>query len=161
MTYTYTGNDFTAAEGPYNTTDSVTGFFTYSALPENDDGEETFPTSYTFTDGVQTYDMGNSGIALFELWTNATGEITGWFIDLGSGADNYMWTYDDPASTPWAQDGSQLEGPPVNGGGYINNDPGVWTESSTLPEPSSAVLMPTALVAVAFVARRRVGRRSR
>jgi len=61
MTYTYTGNDFTAAEGPYNTTDSVTGFFTYSALPENDDGEETFPTSYTFTDGVQTYDMGNSG----------------------------------------------------------------------------------------------------
>jgi hypothetical protein len=161
ITYTYTGNDFTGATGPYNTSDSVTGFFTYSALPDNLDGQETFPTAYTFTDGVQTYDMGNSGISAFEIWTNATGEITGWNIDLGSGADNYMWTYDDPAYTPGAQDGSQLENAPSNGGGWVNNDPGVWTESSTVPEPSSAFLVPTALVAIAFVARRRVGRRSR
>jgi hypothetical protein len=158
ITYTYTGNDFTFnVGGPYNTTDHVTGFFTYPTLGDNFSGGID-PTSYTFADGVQTYDMNNSGIALFDVQTNAAGEITGWYIDLASGADNYIWTYDDLSQTPWAQDGAQLENAPSNGGGAVNNDPGSWTASSTAPEPSAVVLMPTALLAIAFVARKRVSR---
>jgi len=158
-TYTYTGNLFTSAGGFYTTADSVTGFFTYSTLGDNFSGEID-PASYTFTDGVQTYDMSDSWIALFDVRTNATGQITGWYIDLGSGADNYMWTYDDLSQTPWAQDGSQLENVfPHNGGGAINNDPGSW--SSAAPEPSSVILMPPALLAIAFVARKRVRMRLR
>jgi len=160
MTYTYTGNDFMAVAGPYTTADYISGFFTYATLPGDFNGAIN-PISYSFSDGVETLDNENSFIVLFDVVTSSTGAITGWYIDLGLDPDSYLWTWDNPSLSPWAEDGSQLENAPSNGGGLNDNDPGSWAASSSVPEPSSAVLMPVALLAMACVARKRVRRMAR
>jgi hypothetical protein len=55
-TYTYTGNDFQSATSPYTGSDFVSGFFTLtSPFADNLVAASETPTSYSFTDGVQTF----------------------------------------------------------------------------------------------------------
>ena len=144
-TYTYTGNDFTLVNSPYTTSNSIQGNFTIATLADNLSFGSITPTSYDFTDGVQTGNQTNSTVSVFEVSTNGEGQITDWDIELSIGA-GFL-------TTDWA--GSIIGGGDIgnneNGGiGFVNNDSGTWAATTT-PEPSTFVLIPAGLVAVALL----------
>ena len=82
--YTYTGNPFGFDDAPYVSTDFVSITFTVTnPLAANllIDGHvlsNVTPTSYSFSDGVQTLDTGNSSILFFNLGTDGSGHIINW-----------------------------------------------------------------------------------
>ena len=90
-TLTYTGNNFTRINNfggpsippvPYTTADKITGSLEIAApLASNLTEAVITPTSFTFTDGVNTYTNGNAG-SDFRFWTNGSGEIIFWHVNL-------------------------------------------------------------------------------
>lgn len=155
ITYTYTGNDFEVASGPYTTSDFVSGFFTLTtALGDNLVDDSITPASYSFSDGVQTFSSSSPpSDVTFDVSTNSSGAINGWFIDVGSGA-NFVSTATTPNQEDQGEDGFA---------GAANNffAEGTWvqTESgggSAVPEPSNVGLVGLGLLAMAVVVRRRV-----
>jgi len=156
-TYTYTGNLFEAAYGPYNTTtDAVDGNFTLSSpLGDSQVNESVTPTSYSFTDGVQTFSSTSSPAAdeTFKFSTSPTGTITAWTVDLGSASFNSVSTFTDE------DEGALDEG----FGGYGENiaDAGSWAVSvssgggtSAVPEPGTVGLLSFGLLAICVAARK-------
>lgn len=105
VTYTYTGLDFTSVDGPYTTSDSVTGSITLDApLADDLTGLTAIaPASFSFTDGVDTITNTTPDLTadLIEVETNPTGDITGWYIYLGDqtspGYFDYILAYDNGA----------------------------------------------------------------
>jgi hypothetical protein len=77
-TYQYTGNPFTTVQGPYTTSDFVSGILTLAGpLAPNFTGVVT-PTAFTFSDGVQTLtNLTTPGFGFFFV-TGPAGEITAW-----------------------------------------------------------------------------------
>jgi len=188
VTYIYTGNDYTEACGElhylggpctagsdYTTNEGVNGWFTISE-PLGDDlvFSRIVPISYGFSDGAFIYDPTNSYLFEFLFGTDAQGKIDEWAVHIisdcagGVGPCTGVWwlvpqagsvdTYNVPSGLVVDEGGDTRAT-------YANNfnDPGTWTlESSggptTTPEPSSVALMSTALLALAFVARKRTAR---
>jgi hypothetical protein len=147
-TYTYTGNDFTSASAPYTTGDSVQGSFTIATLGDNLAFGQITPLSFSFSDGVTTYDQTGATVVDFYVETGATGALVNWLIDLtdlGSDRSIEVGRYsEDYGDGEWV-------------GGFAtvvaaNGEPGVW---GTVPEPSTFVLIPTGLLALALLARKR------
>lgn len=95
-TYTYTGSVFTSASGAYTTSMRISGSFTTNApLAANLPGTEIGPsgadlvTSWSFTDGVNTFNEVNSmelygDSAFFSVATDSNGQITSFSIGLMS-----------------------------------------------------------------------------
>ncbi len=89
--YSYAGTNFTNISDPdppagtYDTTMSVTGSFTVAApllsLPPSTDISASV-SSYSFGDGRQTLDNGNSTVDVFRMSTDAAGSPSAWFIGL-------------------------------------------------------------------------------
>jgi len=81
VTYNYTGSPFTNCNGSYPascTTEEVTASFTLSApLGDNLSAYTASLTSYSFSDGYQTLNSGDSTGGL-QVWTDASGNITAW-----------------------------------------------------------------------------------
>jgi hypothetical protein len=147
-TYTYSGNDFTFVNSPFTTSDSIQGNFTIATLADNLSFGSITPTSYDFTDGVETGNQTNSIVDEFEVSTNGGGQITEWDIEIG--LDGGFITTDYAGSIIGGTDiGNNGDG----GIGFVNNDPGTWTATS--PEPSTFVLIPAGLVALALQVRRK------
>jgi hypothetical protein len=153
-TYTYTGNDFTYAQAPYTTSDSVTGSFTIATLAPNLVNQSIVPLSYSFSDGVQTLTNSNSVLGVVDIWTNASGAITGWGIGPTGSLGSTVSTAYAPGVFATEDVGAY---PPGSLASADNtNDQGAWTSvTSATPEPSSLALMSTALLVLAFVARKR------
>ena len=147
-TYVYTGNDFASAVSPYTTSDSVTGFFSIATLGANLSDVTISPTSYSFSDGVQTLTDQISGITgQFEHFTtDSSGNITGWQIYLLPPTTSQIFT----SSLGGGEDFGQTSGPVY---GVVFSAPGTWV--TVTPEPTSVVLMSTGLLALAFVVRKR------
>jgi hypothetical protein len=157
ITYTYTGNDFTQANSPSSTSDFVSGFFTVTApLGDSLSAVSISPSTYSFSDGVQTMTNANSSIDYFDISTDGSGNISGWIIWVyqnGIPGEDYIYTATYiPVLTSEATDVG-LNAATGEGGDNVS-DPGRWTESpSPTPEPSSVALMSIGMLALAFVAR--------
>ena len=178
--YTYTGLDFTVAIAPFTTSDSVTGWITTSA-PLGDNSYWVGPNwliiDYTFSDGVDTLDYHSAAPHLsdwIEIWTDAQGQIAYWFVLIQYGC--YGPTEEGCTFGLVAHQIEAVNYPPSISGGPVDDGAdgvvppwpayglsgvaGTWseTEGSPTPEPSSVGLMSTALLALAFVARKRTAR---
>jgi hypothetical protein len=171
-TYTYTGNDFTFAQAPFTTSDSITGWFTTSApVGAGFEGVIT-PESYAFSDGVDTFDPTDViETPSIYIRTDPTGAVTGWEIKLRVAYGTWGLTdlllvrrLGAPYEPSYYANTWVPAPPPLTGWelrvGMAEQAEGTWTVTagSPTPEPSSVGLMSTALLALAFVARKRSAR---
>lgn len=166
--YQYVGNDFTFGDGPYTTTDAVTGTITLSAaLADNLSDAAATPLSFSFSDGVQTISSTNASGSSFTLSTNANGQITGWFISLAiPSPSNVGPVVNSIVSNSTAGDNGDMYECLVTGQtgctfaafyeGLNDNLPGTWTElASAVPEPSTWAMMLLGFAGLGFMAYRR------
>ena len=182
-TYTYTGNDFnqfTAYTPPqlFNSSDSVNGDLVLSSpLSASLTTLTTVaPTSFSFSDGLETITNLTTSLSIFQFETNAAGAITGWNIFIGvpnsggSGQDSIIsQDYSGSAEDEGQYAFSILNyycgaGPPchlfnglIGGNGSTGSTAGMWIPSSSAsatPEPSSFLLLFIALPALAAASRR-------
>jgi hypothetical protein len=144
--YDYTGNNFTSVfSSGYTTSDKIIGTLTLSAaLPASLSiltDETALVTSYSFSDGVNTFttgccDTGNQTI--FEFMTDASGNITNWLVTLETD-DNHAGDLTTEGGVS-AFDQSLVDGAL---GGRNDGSPGVWSlQSATpaVPEPATWAL---------------------
>jgi hypothetical protein len=143
---TYTGNDFkTEAFAPYSTSDRVTITIDLATpLGPNLDLAAQNPGSATAFDGVQTLTLSSDVQATFDFSTDATGNITFWFVELSVIAANpTIASTNDLVHTPG--DFGELSG--ISFGEIVNN-PGTWTSQITgVPGPAAGAGLPGLLMA--------------
>ena len=148
--YTYTGNDFTSASGPYTTSDKVTGSITFSAqLGDNYEGNPSANMLFfNFSDGVGPQNIGGvPGIHLLLqdsiFGTDASGAIDSWnfevldFLPPNSAETKGIQTENDSGNV--IDSGNLDEESGIVGEGSVSANPGVWVLTVT-PEPSVDLL---------------------
>jgi hypothetical protein len=174
VVYEYSGNNFASFYGGYTSDDSISGRLAFAfALGDNFNLASVNPTSFSFSDGVQTISNTSPALAFtqFLISTNAAGDITDWEISLhewsGTGQRVIVTTFPSPlyvdtagfvANVGWA--------PSVTAAAY-SFTPGVWwqpTEGaapaagrpvSGVPEPSTWAMMILGFAGIGFMAYRR------
>jgi len=157
VVYTYTGNDFTSVSGSYNTTDSLDGSMTFTtALASDLDDAELYPTSFTFSDGVQTITNSTATNSVYiEVSTDAAGIIDSWYMYFPNpGSGNYIETIANSQGSLTEDVGSTSSVV-----AYDENNPGTWTESPVAaPEPSSLAIIAVGMSVLGLFCRRRPNR---
>jgi hypothetical protein len=170
-TYTYTGNllDFEGVDpslvcGPVC---EITGMFTVAQpLSPNLDLATFTPPSFSFTDGLTTYNQVNTPPALelfYDFSTNSSGAISGWaiFLQMVVGPDSYTElssTYSFPYG---GVDAAQLYDPFLEAFA-LTYSPGTWeSEPAAIPtpEPRSIVLFSSGLLIILVGTRRKTAAR--
>ena len=159
ITYYYTGQAFTSFSGGFSCpsgTCGLSGSMTLaSPLGANAFSDPTTPISFSFTDGVTTFDNTNSTLINSLFATDGSGQITAWVF---SGAmDNNQFTWYQSANWPQSSNGDTLQ---VLGGGDASNSlAGSWsvTPPVVTPEPASWTLLATGALGLLGLAVRRRG----
>lgn len=156
--YTYTGHDFTNAQSPYTTSDSITGdFILANPLTPDLVNQSISPSAWVFNDGLQTVTNQNViGTPTFAVYTNSAAAITGWVFLVPAPSGGFIQTVNVTTSSSVADNAAYTSG--LNQSfAAVASDPGVWTSSvadSSVPEPSSAALFVTAVLGLAGLGRR-------
>jgi hypothetical protein len=147
VTYTYTGLPFTEAHSPYTTSDFVSGYFTVPTALADGSVFDLTPTSYSFSDGVQTISSANPPVvAAFDGITNSSGDIYGWDIFLGLA--NF---FEISTDSEFGDSAISTNSAGVYGEGSVEGlfTSGSWVESgggtSPVPEPGMTWLLAAAL----------------
>jgi hypothetical protein len=167
VTYSYTGQPFNLWEGTFSCTLGVgecgmSGSFTVAtALGDNLDLAEVTPTSYSFTDGVQTLTNLNSTMEYttpptlaFLFSTNGSGQITSYEIALLYDTNEYEFFLYNFSGITYDAAYDETKSAPFTELGLATNDtgegplPGVWTSpsASPVPEPSALSLFGSGLL---------------
>jgi len=161
--YTYTGNDFTSASGPYTTSDKVTGSITFSApLGDNYEGNPSATIlSFNCSDGVGPQNVfggpgglvgGRGQVTIFG--TDSSGAIVSWNFEVlaflsGGTETKFIQTENDSGNVVDSGNLDQASG--IVGEGSVSADPGVWVET-VVPEPSvGSLFVSFAALVLAFV----------
>ena len=156
VVYSYKGNNFTTVGGAYTTTNSLSGSFDLaSPLSDNLFEQDIFPTSFSFSDGVQTITESGPTAATsyyFIFSTNATGAITHWAIDMVASNNVDEITSYSLGTIIFDYGGSTFISDDSFG---MSLDPGTWTAATAVPEPSSIYLLGFGLLGLAFMWRRK------
>jgi hypothetical protein len=176
ITYTYTGNDYTAAGTPYTTAMSFTASFTFASplAPDTEYDGTVTPTAWSISDGVDTITNTSGDPLTFDAATNSAGGISSWAFETSFTeglAEVFLASFDDPSNlfgissafdfscgNVTACDAILAIGVHAAGLAGVASDPGTWTSTSTVPEPSSVFLLAPVLFVIAGIARRRNSR---
>lgn len=164
--YAFLGFDYTSASGIYTTNDYVSGDFTTSSLLPPNMYTDITPLTYAFGDGYFEWTSDNSTASRFQVLTDPYGTILGANISIvGTVSLPYQYT------TLWwsgqilidAFSGelaiASLGGYPLGLANSYGTGGGKWGpnfDPPDTPEPASAVLTSAALLAFAFLARKRI-----
>jgi hypothetical protein len=157
--YTYTGNDFTSASGPYTTSDNITANLILSApLGANYEGSPSATLlNFGINDGVyqDLPELPNMYVEDFTFGTDSSGNIVSWDFAM-IGFHEYvepvqavtMMTVNQPGDV---MDSTSIDTPNGNlGAGSVPTDPGKWVET-VVPEPSIDLLfVSSAALVLAF-----------
>jgi hypothetical protein len=166
VVYEYSGNNFTSLSSLYMSGDSITGSLAFaSPLGDSLNLASVNPTSFSFSDGVQTI-SNTSTLAFtpqFLISSNVSGDIIGWSIIVNE------WTSSGLLGdiTTTSLGGGDTAGfianaglaPSITGQAY-SYTPGVWVGSpvspvATTPLPPSWTMMLIGLAGFGFSAYRR------
>ena len=161
--YTYTGNDFTVAFGPYTTSDFVTVSVTLSSpLPYNSALTQYTPTAFAFSDGVDTLTSSTPDIdADGFLFATTNGVITTWYeyLWMNAGLPAIVTCGGVISCAPETVD----QGETTTAFANVENDPGGWsgaTLGSPAPEPSPIIMTFTGFLLIVGVIRYQGKRRA-
>jgi hypothetical protein len=145
-TYTYTGNDFNSFGGggacPPQC-DMTISFTLATALGGDANEVGADPLSFAVSDGLTTITQATALSSSFGFFsTDASGNIIGWNIDAISALYG-MFSGTGPAGCAGCTvlDASFLQSDTIDMFALIKNDPGKWTVSSNVPEPSGALML--------------------
>jgi hypothetical protein len=160
--YTYTGNNFTFADGPYSTSDFISVSFTLpTALGDNDALVTITPSAFSFSDQLHTITNANigTGSTNFLISTDGNGNITAWVISAINDLPNVPVTGIDTEFTGFIPNQEDMalfnlfqQAGAAAGEGYNMSDPGTW---ELTPEPGSSSLVLLGILGIAFVTRKR------
>ena len=158
VSYVYSGHGFVNVSPPYTTSDSVSGQLTLaSALaPDLTSLTAVSPLSFSISDGPETISNSTPGVGSeFLFKTDASGAITAWAVvlDVTSVYDFSIATVDSPG-VYGVYDSAQHGGGTEEG--IVENQAGVWSLASAVPEsPGAALGWVGASVVVLLALRRR------
>jgi hypothetical protein len=143
VNYFYTGTDFTIAQGPYTTSDSVTGSITLSSpLGSYLFYDAITPVAFSFSDGVQTLTQNNTNNNSFTVSTDAAGDITAWIINVAAEVSGVNLELVVTANAPgYAFDlGTSAIVVPGSFVEASTSIPGTWS-AGVVPETSTWIMM--------------------
>ena len=160
--YTYTGNAYTTCGGTYCTggpyalsvafTTTLTGSSLVN-LPYTDISATI--TSFSFTDGSGL--TIHSNLQFMDISTNASGNISTWLTGAcGATCNTQMQTnWNSPVGFNPGADFSETTPNFAGSYGIVLANPGTWVASSSIPEPSTFVLLAGGLLVLGTVRARR------
>lgn len=146
--YTYTGNDFASASGPYTISDKVTGSITLSApLGDNYEGNPSATLlNFHFSDGVGPQNIsGGPGVPAHDsitFGTDSSGAIVSWnleFLVFLSGGTETKGIQTENDSGNVIDSGNLDQASGIVGEGSVSANPGEWV-ATIVPEPSVGLL---------------------
>ena len=168
--YSYVGNDFTIIEnstpsGTFTTSDSVSGSFSLaSPLAANlNDFTISNVLSFSFSDGPHTFTESTADlrVATFDVWTDASGNIINWQIEIGTNfspssiGSQRAGLITNHFSNGASRDSGEVDecttltcSGVVSDFGISDFNPGIWTESTAgVPGPIAGAGLPGLILA--------------
>jgi hypothetical protein len=163
-TYEYTGNLFTDATSPYTTSDSISGSMSFAEpLADNLPAlTDVTPSSWSFSDGVQTLTQANTAASpapTFQVETDSSGDIVDWQVILTARSCLTSGGYCFVSTNTTSDDGQILLTPSTATSGIVNANPGTWSTVTATPLPAALPLIAGGVAVIGLFGLRKKDRR--